>query len=256
MNHAEQFFDALAPYYDDVYSEDRARSAGHGEKVAFYLELAREADGPVLEVGCGTGRVYLELLAAGVDAYGFDVSAGMLDELERGATDRGLDPSVRQADMADFEPRRTYDLVVIPGRGFLHNVTRTDQQRTLRRIRDALADDGRLVCNFLTPDLAAIGDEVGRTETRTFDHGGEEYTFEMRDEFEDEIAQVVRGERAVRDGDGEVVAETSFRIKLVSRDEFALLLETAGYSDWEVYGGFDREPLTAPDQEMVWFAEP
>lgn len=49
-------------------------------------------------------------------------------------------------------------------------------------------------------------------------------------------------------------AEASFRIKLVSRDEFALLLETAGFAEWDVYGGFDLDPLTSADQEMVWIA--
>lgn len=84
----------------------------------------------MLEFGCGTGRVYLELRSADVDAYGLDVSGAMLDEPERKAAERGLTPRVRQADVTSFEPERDYALVVVPFRTFLHNTTLEDQQAT------------------------------------------------------------------------------------------------------------------------------
>lgn len=74
MTDAERYFDAWSGIYDAEVADDG------GEDVAFYRELALDADGPVLEIGCGTGRIYLELLAAGVDAYGVDISAAMLEK--------------------------------------------------------------------------------------------------------------------------------------------------------------------------------
>lgn len=245
----EAFFDAWAPFYDLDY-----RDQAIGD-VSFYVDLAREADGPVLEVGCGTGRIYLDLLRAGVDAHGIDVSRNMLAELERKARAADLDPRVRVADMRTFDADREYALVVVPFRAFLHNVTLADQKRALRSIREALAPTGRLALNFFAPSAEIICETYGQTAERTVERDGEAYTLTDRSEFEDELARIVRGERTVRNADDEVIAEGSYRIKLVTRDEFELLLETTGYADWEAYGGFDYDPLESVDQEMVWLVE-
>jgi len=254
MGHAEDLFDSLATFYDDLYNEQELDTPATDGKIAFYVERAVQADGPVLEIGCGTGSVYLELLREGVDADGIDVSGEMLEELERKADAEGLDASVRKADMRAFSPDHTYAQVQIPGRGFLHNLTREDQQRTLRNVHEALGDGGTLVCNFFTPNLSSLSADLGETAERRFERDGEEYVLTVRDELDDPLAQVIRGERTVRDPSDEVVAEATTYLKLISRDEFALLLETAGFSDWEVYGDFDGSPLTSPDQEMVWVA--
>lgn len=60
--------------------------------VAFYRDLARESDGPALELGVGAGRVYLELLAEGLDVDGVDLSEEALANLREAAADRGLKP--------------------------------------------------------------------------------------------------------------------------------------------------------------------
>lgn len=253
----EEYFDRMAPFYDSIVNA-RYKNSTSGDpmsdKVGFYVDEAKQAEGPVLEIGCGTGHVYLELLREEVDAFGIDISDRMLEKLRSRAADSGLDANVRQADMRSFEPQREYELVIIPGRGFLHNTTLDDQRQTLENIHDALAPGGRLICNFLTPNFASISDDIGASRELTFQHDGRSFTMEMRDVFEDKITQIIRGERMVRDDQGETVIDYTYRIKLVTRDEFELLLENTGYSDRRVYGGFDREQLASPDQEMVWVA--
>lgn len=241
-------FDDWAEYYDAVQA-----AADPGDR-EFYVEEALAADGPVLEVGCGTGRVYLELLRRGVDASGIDASPGMLSVLRDAAAEEGLEPDVRVADMAGFETDRAYALVVVPFRTFLHNLTAADQRATLRRIREALAPDGRLVCNFFAPSYGFICANYGETRATSFEHGGRTLRQESVSTFADEIDRVVRVENRIYDG-AELLAESSFRIRLVTKPEFDLLLEVTGFSDWSVYGGFDREPLESADQEMVWVAE-
>lgn len=243
-------FDTWADLYDADYEEQDIGD------VEFYADLAADADGPVLEVGCGTGRVYLELLERGVDAHGIDLSRPMLDELERKAADRGLDPSVRVADMREFEAEREYDLVIVPFRSFLHNTTRADQQSALRQFRAALADDGRLVLNFFATSSDVVCETYGERMERTVVRDGEELTLDELTEYVDEVAQRVRVERTAYDQSGDEVASMEAEIKLVSRDEFVGLLETTGWSDWTVYGGFDYDPLESVTQEMVWVAEP
>lgn len=248
MHPAKGFFDSWADFYDADYEEQEIGDVG------FYTDLARQAEGPVLEVGCGTGRVYLELLRAGVDAYGIDISEGMLGILEQKAAEAGLTPQVRQADMTEFDPNREYALVIVPFRTFLHNLTIADQKTALRNFRHALAPGGRLVLNFFVPSFEVICEDYGELETQTATIEGEEYVITDVTDIEDEIEQIVKAERTV-EHDGEVVRKAAFRLALVSKTQFELLLEITGWSDWIGYGGFHREPLEGGAQEMVWIVE-
>lgn len=243
----EEFFDATAEYYDVQYEDLGDRE--------FYRELAIEADGPVLEVGCGTGRIYLDLLAAGVDADGFDLSEGMLDVLREKAGERGLEPNVWQADVTAFEPPREYALAIVPFRAFLHLLSLADQRAALRNLRAALAEGGRLALNFFPPDLNYICGEFDEWQERELDRDGGTYVLRTYTEVVDELEWITREQRQLYDPDGELLFEDTFEMKLVTRREFELLLDEAGFSAWSVYGGFDREPLESVEQELVWIVE-
>lgn len=245
----EDFFDATAAFYDAVYDADQ-----EGDR-AFYRDLAVEADGPVLEVGCGTGRIYLELLRAGVDADGIDLSAAMLDVLREKAAEEGLEPNVWRADVTEFEPDREYALVLIPFRTFLHLTDLDDQLAALRRIREALAPGGRLALNFFVPDFEVICETYGEWQEESFEHDDEQHTMRTYVEVVDDVAQVTRERREVYDADGDLVTEGTYELTLLGRREFELLVRAAGFSGWTVYGGFDRDPLASADQEMVWLVE-
>ena len=73
---APEFYDRCAAFYDGDYE-----AAGYDRDVPFYVELARESGGPVLEMGCGTGRVLLPVARAGIEIAGVDASARMLERL-------------------------------------------------------------------------------------------------------------------------------------------------------------------------------
>src|SRR4026208_2590092 len=77
----------------------------------FYTGLARAAQGPVLDVCCGTGRILLPCLQSGVDIEGVDLFASMLRTLRQKAAALGLSPRLHQADMSDFDLPRHYALV-------------------------------------------------------------------------------------------------------------------------------------------------
>lgn len=248
MHAAEGFFDAWADLYDADYEKQEIGD------VEFYVELARQADGPVLEVGCGTGRIYLELLEADVDAYGIDISEEMLAVLKQKASEDNLTPQVRQADMTEFTPDREYALIIVPFRTFLHNITVADRKAALRRFRHALAPDGRLALNFFIPNFEVICEEYGEQETRILTRDGEEHVVIDVTDIENELEQIVKAKRTL-EYDGEVIREAEFRLALVSKTEFELLLEITGWSEWTGYGGFEREPLEVGAQEMVWIAE-
>src|SRR3954453_8892061 len=76
----------------------------------FYVALAREANGPVLDVACGTGRILLPCLQAGVDIEGVDIFEPMLSTLRKKAAALGLSPKLHRADMSDFRIGRCFAL--------------------------------------------------------------------------------------------------------------------------------------------------
>jgi len=121
--------------------------------VAWWLSEARAAKGPVLEAGCGTGRLLLRLLAAGIDIDGLDSSAAMLRRLLEKARERGLEPKVLEADMRDFRMPRKYAMAFIAFNGFGHCLAMSDQVRCLLCCREHLVPGGRFLLHMSYPGV-------------------------------------------------------------------------------------------------------
>lgn len=243
----KNLFDDWADVYDVVYERKDA-------DVDFYKDFAGETDGSVLEIGCGTGRVYLELLPVSVDAYGIDVSEPMLSVLRERARRRGLKPQVTQADMRNFDLEQTFDRIIVPFRTFLHNLTIDDQLATLRRIRDHLVSDGKFAFNVFLPDPEIIATKYGNEMEFELERDGQTYTVVQTYRLIDEIERHMQLDRELfRDGDR--VGSVSYRYALLDKRTVELLLRQAGFDDWTVCGGFEGDPLTSTEQEMVWVVE-
>ena len=239
--------DDYAEFYDLIYQDE-------GD-MEFYVSEALKVDGKVLEIGCGTGRIYLELLDAGVDAYGIDISESMLDKLEEKAEDWDLDTKVSRANMQDFDLDEKFSLIIIPFRSFLHNLTIEDQLSTLEAIYEHLESDGKLILNFYSPELEVISETYGEEHRREIEGNDGEKLVEVRhNELVDEVNWIVEFSTKILK-DGEKLWESAARNKIVTRPEFELLLRQSDFSSWEVFGGFEKEELENSSQEMVWFVE-
>lgn len=237
-------YDQIAKVYDIFYNSATF-------DIQFYLSEAKKVRGPVLEVACGTGRVYLRLLEAGVDAYGIDLSKGMLSALEKKAAARGLKPKVKLADMRNFRLNKKFSLIIVPFRSFLHLLTIDDQLAALKCFRKHLAKGGKLALNFFYPSREYISKDYGREVPRIKQNGVEWRDFSV---FEDEPDQIVKSSsRAIKNG--RTIKRWEFKIAFIYKREFELLLRLAGFSKWRVYGGFKKERLTSSNQEMVWIIE-
>lgn len=237
---------AWAPFYA-AHMDEIERS-----DVTHYVEEARAAEGPVLEMACGTGRIYLELLDAGVDADGFDASSGALSVLLERAAAEGLDPSVWRADMRSFGAGRQYDLVVCPFNALQHLHGIDDQLAAFGAVHDALAPGGRFVFDVFVPDFEVICGTYGEWETATVERRGETYEHRSRSRFVDEVAQLVAVELEAVAPDGDVVAATSHEIKLLPKREVELLVRSSPFDDWAVTGDFTGEPLADGHSIQVW----
>src|SRR6266487_1827542 len=120
--------------------------------IPFFVEAAKNAGSPVLEIGCGTGRVLIPTARAGLDIVGLDVSPHMLAVCRQRLRDESeaVQKRVRlvQADMRHFDLDRRFTLVTIPFRPFQHLLTVEDQFSCLASIRRHLINEGGLILDI------------------------------------------------------------------------------------------------------------
>ena len=227
---------------------------------AFWLEVGRNAGGPVLDLGCGTGRLLLPLLEAGVDADGVDLSAPMLERLRAKAQAKGLDPRLLAGDMRDFTMPRLYRRVISAFNAFAHCETTDDQLATLRCCREHLEPGGALVLHISYPGAALW---LGRDGEPVLEHeavhpatGNKLQLWDRR--FMDAVNQSQRSEIEVRelDAGGHVAASLRFeaRQRWVYLYELELLLSLAGFARWEIQGDFAGGKLERDDQQIIAWA--
>lgn len=223
----------------------------------FYLDLARRASGPVLDIGCGTGRVLLPCMQAGIDIDGLDLFEPMLARLRQKAAALGLSPRLYQGDMSAFRLPRQYALATIPFNAFTHNLTQETQLRCLECCREHLLPGGMLAFDGAFPGLHWIagqqngrvleGEQIdprtGRT-LRVFDTR----SFDRVRQLQHSITEV---ESVGPDGSVELLQRSEFDTRWVYKDEMALLLRHAGYASWEITGDFDGRPLTQETDALI-----
>lgn len=231
--------------FAEIYDVWIAKDVGDDK---FYLDLAKKTKGPVLEIACGTGRIYLPMLQNGVDAYGIDISSKMLSILKEKAAAANLEPKVFKADMRNFRLKKKFALIIVPYRAFLHLLDTESQLAALKTIRSHLAPGGKFAINFFFPSSEAIKKTYGKWKKET-NRGIAQKSFS---DFSDEVNQIITSE-SVLTYKGKKY-HTKISLALIYKKEFELLLRLAGFSKWKVYGGFNYKKLKGVN-EMVWIIE-
>jgi ubiquinone/menaquinone biosynthesis C-methylase UbiE len=224
------------------------------DDIPFYIHQAKEAGGKVLEVACGSGRVYLELLKEGVDAYGIDISEEMLSTLREKAKALNLQSKVLLVDMRDFEMEHKFSLIAIPFGSFLQNLTIDDQLSTLKSCRKHLNKNGKLVLNFFHPNPDIMANTYGKEIHQPIDTAEGQIDLVRKSYFVDEPGQVIEF-TFTWIKDNQILSRFRSRLSLIYKREFELLLSLAGFKRWQVYGSFEYQALESYKQEMVWIIE-
>ena len=248
-------YDQWADIYDSVYSYVR-------EDIPFYVDEALKAGGPVLELGCGTGRVAIPIAQAGVDVVGLDSSEAMLDVARRKS--QGLSGAgsltLVQADMRDFSLERTFDLAIIPFRGFLSLLTVEDQGKTLLNVQRHLTPGGTLIFNVFVPDLDMLvqrDDVPYHLRDLTDPETGARLVLWHQSSY-DTHNQIISTRLIVEELDGQGAVSRrlyrDFQLRYAHRWEVHHLLEAFGYEVQALYGDFTRSAFDETSAEMVWVA--
>ena len=236
-----EFYDYVVPYQSR-------------QDIAFFVEAAQASGGPVLEVGCGTGRVLIPTARAGIAITGIDLSPHMLDVCERRLEQEPPDVQERiQLDLADmraFDLGQTFKLITIPFRPFQHLIEVEDQIACLRCIHQHLAGDGHFILDLFNPFLPALAREI------TGEEQGDEPEFTLPDS-----RRVLRRNRVVKRDvfkqyqDVELIyyithpdgrterAVHAFPMRYLFRYEAEHLLARCGFEVEALYADYDHSPF-------------
>jgi len=246
--------------HDSINHSDRPVLRGD---IQFYRNLAQRANGEVLEVGVGTGRVAVELAKAGIRVTGLDTSEAMLAiAAEKGSASAVADRlRLECGDMRNFDlgPRK-FELIIVPYRAFQLLLTPEDQLAALAAFRRHLRRNGILALHLFDPDLrfllpgASPPIDLGQGTDRDT---GRPVEVVVQTDSLDHVNQIRRElwRYRVLAADGTIAEEEilELAIRWTFRWEMRHLLRLARFGIEAEFSDFQGSP-PAYGKEQVWIA--
>jgi ubiquinone/menaquinone biosynthesis C-methylase UbiE len=211
-------------------------SAGMTDDVPFYVSLAVEIDGPLVELAVGTGRVAIPV-AVGTSrtVIGVDSSPAMLAQARTAASEAGVALDLREGDMRDLELDEPAGLIYCPYRALLHLPTWDDRRRVFDRVARSLRPGGKFAWNAFAFDHHVAARLDGQHQDRPVPHW---VHFDIADNRMD-----------LRLDDG-----STSSLWWATKNEWLGLLDVAGLDLEALYGNFDRSPLNNESREYIFVA--
>lgn len=249
-------FDRFAQYYDGDYRN-------YDDDIDLILGIAEECGDPILELGCGTGRVLLELLALEHEVTGVDISPQLLAVARRKLAALRMDDlyTLVQADLTDFElDRSDFGLAVCTSNTLMHLNTPEQQTALLRNAHRHLRDGGYLFVDLFNPDVArlvAVQNLMELADEWTDEERGVHVTkWSVRAvDFAEQLQDTVFIYEETG-GDG-VVRRTycPFTLRFLWRNEAEIMLRSCGFDVEAVWGDFNEEPYAAHSDHLILLAK-
>ena len=202
----------------------------------FYVGLARDADGPVVELAVGNGRVAIPVAqATRRRVIGIDASPAMLAEARARAAEEGVELDLREGDIREFELEEPAALIYCPGRSLLHLPTWADRRRCFERVAASLLTDGRFAWTAFAFDHRVAAELDGKHTESPMPHTN---VYSVSDN---------RVDITLDDGG-------TGSLWWATKNEWLGLLDVAGLRLDALYGGFAGEPLDDDSSEYVFVA--
>jgi SAM-dependent methyltransferase len=227
------WYDSWADRYDDLSPAVRP-------DISFYFGLARAAEGPLVELAVGTGRIAIPVAqATGRRVIGIDSSTGMLAQARLRAEEAGIDLDLRQGDIRDLELDEPAALVYCPGRSLLHLPTWADRRRCFERVAASLLPEGRFAWNAFAFDHHIASAHDGRHSDPA-----------------PGLPVPHTNYYSVSDNRVDITLDDGGTGSLwwATKNEWLGLIDVAGLRLEALYGGFAGEPLEDDSREYVFVA--
>jgi len=240
-----------------------------GPEIAYFRQFIERDGQPALDVACGTGRLLLPYLLAGLDVDGCDISADMIALCRERAEREGLSPNLHVQPMHELDLPRTYRTIIVCGALGLGG-NREQDLEALRRLYAHLEPGGLLVMDNEVPyadrrqwrywpmeEHGALPEPWPPPGERRRAADGTEFEVRSRIIELDPLTQHSTWEmHAQMWRDGELVAEDehTLRMTLYFTNEVVLMLERAGFVDIALHGGHTDAPPTSEHEFVVFVA--
>lgn len=202
--------------------------------IPFYVDLAREASGPLVELAVGSGRVAIPVAqATGRKVIGIDSSPAMLKKAREAAAEAGVKLDLREGDIRDLALDKQAALIYCPFRALLHLPTWADRRRTFERVAASLKPGGRFAWNAFAMDHRVAAKLDGEHQEKPLPH-----TIHY----------------AVGDNRIDLTLDDGGMNSLwwATRNEWLGLIDVAGLKLEALYGGFACEPFDDESREYVF----
>ena len=226
----------MSNWYDawaDRYAEWTTPSGA--ADISFYVQLAREADGLLVELAVGNGRVAIPIAqATGRRVVGIDSSPAMLAQARERAADAGVELDLRERDIRELEIEPA-GLIYCPGRSLLHLPTWSDRRRCFERVAASLRPGGRFAWNAFAFDHQTASALDGKHADTPLPHT---IHYSVGDN---------RVDITLDDGG-------TGSLWWATKNEWLGLLDVAGLQLEALHGGFAGEPLDDSSHEYVFVA--
>jgi SAM-dependent methyltransferase len=221
--------------WDEAFSRCYEKWSAHmTADIPFYVELARGADGPLVELAVGNGRVAIPVAqATGRPVIGVDSSPAMLQQARSRAGEAGVELDLREGDMRDLAIDQPAALIYCPFRALLHLPTWADRRRTFERVAASLRPGGRFAWNAFAFDhrIAARLDGLRQEEP---------------------VPHTIR--YAVGENRIDITLDGGAKSSLwvATKNEWLGLIDVAGLELEALYGGFAGERFDDDSREYVF----
>ena len=238
-------------------------------EIPYFQRYVERGGGPALDVGCGTGRLLIPYLRAGLDVDGCDVSPDMVALCRAKAEREGFSPTLWAQPMHELDPPRRYRTIYVCG-AFGLGSSRAQDAAALRRFSECLEPGGTLLLDIEVPyadtqqwkywlkeERASLPKPAHPPSERRRASDGSDYGLSSRlvdfDPLEQRVTVEMHAQRW-RDGTLEAEETRTLTINLYFKNELLLMLERAGFADVEVQGDHNGAPATPDDDFIVFVA--
>lgn len=255
-NQCASSMDRIAQFFDAEY-------LSYTDDLPVLEAYADRTGGPLLELGCGTGRALVPLAAAGHQVTGVDSSRSMLRLAQEKAEAAGVSRQIRliEGNFSQVDLGGPYRFAFTLMNTFLHLPDLGAQIAALRQWRGALAPKGLLLIDVFNPDMGQLAAMDGRLEweqTWTNDKTGER-VMKFLTRVVEPATQVMTVNHIYEEiaADGGVRRTVgTFNLRYMWRFEAELLLDKAGFSVESIFGDWDMSPYASNSERMVIVARP
>ena len=244
-------FDIYARFYDPDLGDWDA-------DLQMYEQFAARCGSPILELGCGTGRVLLPLARQGYRITGIDASAAMLDRARSKVAEEDLvgRATLLQQEMRELELAERFNLAFAALNSFAHLHTTDDQLAALARIRRHLHPGGLLILDLFNPDMARLLEPRGQVAlAKVMTEPGTGHRLMRFDVEEVDLErQIVHTTYILDEIDAEGHVRRTlfpFSLRYLFRYELELLLRHAGFEIEAVYGSYDLDEFGGESEKMI-----